>query len=540
VAGYSAVSIGLTWPLVTHLPSRLPLGAEPTATVPQFNLWTLRWNGARLAHALAGYWNAPIFHPTRGAFAFSDPQPLTGLVAAGLHLLVRDDVAVYGLVLLLALVLNGIGAMVLAERLGVGRAPAWLAGVLALSLPFVFHELGVLQLVMVFPFFFALAALHDLGTAPGLRAGLRLGIWTGIAFLTSEYYGLFLLLVLAVGVPLVLGLRLGRREIIGPLLVGLGSAALLAAPMLVPQARDTARFRWTTETVTENSAVIADYASLDTDALGASFVPWLRSDTGEHLSPGTGLEVLAVIGFAVAWAAGRRRWALFLGVGALLAGALSLGLHLDPGGLAPYAVLRDHVPGFSRLRSPFRFAVVAQLLMVGLAAVSLGGLWSWRGRTGRIVAIVVVFLTVAEATTLPAALGKPVPTFSELGWVRFLRERPGGAIAMVPFPPTNAVDDYEPTTQAMLAGLEHGHPMVNGYSGFFPTQYFALRDVMQGFPDRGLDALRRREVRWVVVARPWLSRERRDGLTSVRGMTRAYSDDRVVVYRVSASIGAAG
>ncbi len=538
VAAYAAVAVALTWPLAANLTARLPLGAEPTATVPQFNLWTMQWNGDRIARMLAGYWNAPIFHPTRGAFALSDPQPLTGVVGAGLHLVVRNHAAAYGLVLLLALVLNGLGAMRLAEQFGVARGAAWLAGVLAVAMPFVFHELGVLQLVMVFPFFFALVALHDLGTAPTIGAGARLGIWTGVAFLTSEYYGLFLLVVLAVGIPLVLGRRLGERVVVGALLATLGCVTLLAAPMLLPQAHFTSRYRWTTETVTENSAELADYGSIDSDALGASFVPWLRSDTGEHLSPGTGLEVLAVVGFAVAWGAGRRRWAVFLGGGALLAVVLSLGLHLELGRFAPYSVLRDHLPGFSRLRSPFRFAVVTQVLMVGLAAFALGRFWSWRGRTGRIVATVVVAIAVAEVLFVPAPLARPLPDFAAAGWVRYLRAHPGGAVAMVPFPATNAVEDYEPTTEAMLAALEHRHPIVNGYSGFFPAQYFDLQDEMQAFPELGTVSLRERGVHWVVIDRSWLSSDRRGELAASPDFTRAYADREIVVYRLSASSGA--
>jgi hypothetical protein len=508
--------------------------------VPQFNLWTMQWNGNRIAHAYSGYWNAPIFHPTRGAFALSDPQPLTGAVAAGLHVIVGNHVAVYGLVLLAALVLDGVGAMTLADRFDVPRPAAWLTGLLALALPFVFHELGVLQLAMVFPFFFALAALHDLGTAPTVGVGLRLGLWTGVAFLTSEYYGLFLLVVLAVGVPFVLGRRLREPLVLGPLLAAVGFAVLLSAPMLLPQAHLTARYRWTTTTVKENSAAIADYASLDSKALGTQFAPWLRDDTAEHLYPGTGLEVLAVAGFGVAWAAGRRRWTAFLGVGVLGAVLLSLGLRLEVAGWAPYSVLRDHLPGFSRLRSPFRFAVVVQVLMVALAGFAIGRLWTWRGRTGHVVASLVVAIALTEVVFLPASLAKPLPDFAATGWVRFLRAHPGGAVAMVPFPETNAVEDYEPTTEAMLAALVDGHPLVNGYSGFFPTQYFDLREVMQGFPAQGVASLRARGVRWVVIDRRRLATGARTELATSPDLTRAFADRRMVVYRLNASAGAGG
>jgi hypothetical protein len=88
---------------------------------------------------------------------------------------------------------------------------------------------------MVFPFFFALVALHDLDSPPTIGASARLGIWVGVAFRASEYYGLFLLVVVVVGTPLVLGLRLRERIVAGSVLAAIGCLALLAAPMLLPQ-----------------------------------------------------------------------------------------------------------------------------------------------------------------------------------------------------------------------------------------------------------------------------------------------------------------
>ncbi|NIQ52158.1 MAG: hypothetical protein GWN71_01345, partial [Gammaproteobacteria bacterium] len=52
--------------------------------MPYFNVWTLGWNASWLTAPDAGYWDAPIFHPAPGAFAFSDPQLLTGLAATPL------------------------------------------------------------------------------------------------------------------------------------------------------------------------------------------------------------------------------------------------------------------------------------------------------------------------------------------------------------------------------------------------------------------------------------------------------------------------
>src|SRR5215207_9025081 len=93
-------AIAVTWPLALHLTTAVPLGTEREATVPLFNLWTLWWTADRAAHAFAGYWDAPIFQPTPGAFTFSEPQTLTDLLVAPLWGLGVPPALVYNVALL--------------------------------------------------------------------------------------------------------------------------------------------------------------------------------------------------------------------------------------------------------------------------------------------------------------------------------------------------------------------------------------------------------------------------------------------------------
>ena len=60
---YLALALASTWPLVGSCRSCLPLGTEPAATVPLFNVWTVWWNADRAVAGYQGYWDAPIFHP---------------------------------------------------------------------------------------------------------------------------------------------------------------------------------------------------------------------------------------------------------------------------------------------------------------------------------------------------------------------------------------------------------------------------------------------------------------------------------------------
>jgi hypothetical protein len=164
--------------------------------------------------------------------------------------------------LLACLALNGWAAAALLETAGAGRAPAWLGGLFASALPFVLHEIGVLQLAALFPVFLALKALAALGKHARLRPALSLGVWAAASALTCGYYALFLSVFLLLGgVVIIRRAWLGARPV-AQLLAGSALAALLALPVLVPQARLAADYLRTKETITRTSAEAADYLRL--------------------------------------------------------------------------------------------------------------------------------------------------------------------------------------------------------------------------------------------------------------------------------------
>ena len=61
------VALATTWPLVLHIGHRVPLGDEDVATVPLFNLWSLRWTATTLPLHPSRWWDAPIFWPGHAA-----------------------------------------------------------------------------------------------------------------------------------------------------------------------------------------------------------------------------------------------------------------------------------------------------------------------------------------------------------------------------------------------------------------------------------------------------------------------------------------
>jgi len=567
-AGYLVIALLLTYPLIFHVTTHLPLGTEPAATVPLFNLWTLLWNTDRLAALYQGYWHAPIFFPTPGTFALSEPQPLTGLLFTPVYRATTNAVFAYNFVFLLNLTLNGISAYCLARTIHTSRVSSFLTGILAQTLPFVTNEWGVLQLTAVYPIFFTLTTLTKWSHHPTRKNALLLAIWGSAVFWTSVYYGLFLVLFVGLyGVLLLthtivnvvkvrkkssfqrqkLGFAFQERIATGLLILGI--IALLLFPMIAGQLRYTAGYSRSESTIQSNSAQLIDYARLGSRALGSQ-VPWLAQDggSGQRLYPGTGLIILGMLGAIVGVWRGNRWWVLYALLSSVVAFLLSLGLNWMIGEVQPYQWVREYLSGYRQLRSPFRLAIFVQIFLVSLSPFTLdaigrgfiyrGNLHWVRGRPQgsplqQGLAIVVVGLAIVEVLAFPARLYAVPPTTFEAEWIAWFRTQPPGAAVVVPFVEGSRASNYQATTIAMIQTLSHHHPLANGYSGFFPDRHDNLKSQMQDFPSSAsITTLQAMGVQYIIVHREW---EFLPALSQWQNLEEAYRDREVVIFTIMAT-----
>jgi hypothetical protein len=422
--------------------------------------------------------------------------------------------------------------------------------VLAVALPFPLKEVGVLQLTALFPLFLALAELCVLLRAPAWRPVLRLGVWLALALWTCIYYALFLSLFLAIALVVIVvsaRTRLLRAPLFGSGALALSMALIAAAPLATVQRNALAQRVRSDKSVHRGSAYAQNYAMLPPHSAGAQLEPWFAGHEGSrNLYPGSVLLALAIAGAASEWRGKRRSFVQLCAGCALLAVLFSFGTRVDLLGLRPYAVLERGWPGFAQLRSPYRFAAFAHVFVLVLAGFGVQraarSKLQLRGRPIAAAWCVVVLVGAALIEVVPfgAKLARfPREAMSE-AWVEWLRAHPGGAVAMAPPERSGAARDYEPIAIAMLQGLRHGHPIVNGYSGFFPPNAAALANALRRLPDpTSLAYLERLDVRYVVVDRAWLAARQAAAHARADGVQAAwprevFADPARVVYVIDA------
>jgi hypothetical protein len=210
------------------------------------------------------------------------------------------------------------------------------------------------------------------------------------------------------------------------------------------------------------------------------------------------LMLLAVAGLV---GGGRQRVKFYLLLAVALALLLSLGLRLRVGDVQPYQWLRDVVPGFGQLRSPFRFAALVQAHLALLVGFGLLNLTRWLPKGWHGVALLATGLVVFESLAWPLPL-YPLPAPQrDAPWQAWLsRQSTRPTVVLLPFAASGRVNDFEQTVRWMLDSRYFQAELLNGYSGFFPPSHPTLRQQMLNFPAGGtLDLLRSMQVDYVIV-----------------------------------------
>lgn len=500
-----------------HQPKSVPLSSTDVATVPLFNAWTIGWNADQLQRGFGDYWNAPIFHPSRAAFAYSEPQPAT-LLMAPVVWASGSVITAYKCWLVLSVALNGVFAGLLLRRLGYRPVLQVAGGTAVQLLPIVWQRIDVSQLVPLWGILWFWSCLMRLNQQATARRGVETGVAFASCFALCVHHALFLSLLAPFG-ALLLVRRLREAAFLQTTAIAVVTAAALVLPIVVPIARaaDNQNFARKEKLVRNLSAHPTHYLASPDSALIR--VSRFDAKPSRQFCAGWVRMAFAALGVVAGlWRSGRRWWIAFATLTGVVAFAWSQGPALSLFGWQPWSFLMDHVPGVDQVRSVYRFAYFVQLAIVllaveGLAALTSFCVWlsrnrqsAWQGQL-LVAAMLLPAAVLVAAEVLPQSGGRGgIPEVGQHHtWTAFVRKNAAAdrPIVCLPMSGGSAVANYDITTRWMCYGLEHRVPMLNGYSGFFPPSYIALRQqVTQQFPS--VDVIRefvRRDVQMIVVAR---------------------------------------
>jgi len=515
VAVYLAAAIGVTWPLVIRLGSHL--GATEGPGDPFLNLWVMGW-GLRSwvsdpVGTLTGRaFDAPIFHPATLTLTYTDHQLLQSLLMVPVWLTTGSLALAYNLTLLLGLVASGLAMYVLARLVSGSTAAALLAGLIWMAWPYRTAHLLHLQLQALYLMPLAVWALLRVAAARRWRDGVVLGVTAGGQALGSVYHGemtAWLLVLLAPVIGWQTGQWRARRYWTRVVLAG-GLAGVIILPVAVPYARARAAegFGRSSFEASQHAASLQSYTQVPPSNLVYGRSGWLaprapqdgerdRRHVEHQMFPGICVLLLALLGLWVGWRSDRRVVTRASALVVVAAVWLSLG---PEGPLGAYRLVAGTLPGFDAIRAPARFAVVAMLGACLLVAMG----WAWlvirletrRGAArARAASLAVLCLCALEYANSPLVLAEAPPTRTATGaWLAADADR--GPVLYLPIGLDRANTPY------MVEALEHGRPMVNGYSGQRPVGYASSVEALSTLPaTEGLAMLRELGVSAVVSDR---------------------------------------
>lgn len=502
----SLISALLLWPLPIQL-STITLDTGDAL----HEAWIIAWLQRNLTTPGADLFAAPSNYPYTQAIAINPPLYTSALLGLPLFWLGWSPLAIYNALVLLSFVFACWSMALLGQQLTRSSIAGVIAGITYAFASVRMAHLVHLNLLNGFWTVLLLAALLRLWQQPPLPRWQRATLIAGAGccaaaqVLADVYNGMFMLLALLLFALYQLIVRRWGLALRSTLALSLSAACavLLVLPVLVPTLQ-----AWQSLEVARSFA--------DHDRYGARLENYLvphqpsllgydlsrhhhaspSSGGAEHtLWPGLVLLTLAAVGLLSARRDEHRDQGYFV-VLALATFFLSLGPTIrigeDNAGLTapPYQWLYEHVPLFSALRVPSRWALLGNLALAALAAYGCAALLRLVHRRtvfAPALAAAIVLLSIADVWGPPlrgttALVGEPLPQVYAA-----LADLPPGAL--LEWPLENADETLKHRYQYYT--LFHPQPIVNSASSIVPERYNRLHEFLRSFPSAASTTLLR-------------------------------------------------
>jgi hypothetical protein len=559
LAAYFALAVVMTYPL-------FPQMGDHVLITPIDNLhltWVLAWDYHALGSAPLRLFDANIFYPDRNSLAFSEHLLGDLPIFAPVMFLTGNPILAANSVVFASFVLCGIAMFQLSWYWTRSLPASFVAGFIYAFAPPRIGQLGKWHLLSVQWAPLALLFLERFLRSRRWREGLLASGFFALQVLSSFYLGYALAIVTAsyLVYRLVLDRSLRNRQLFvrGITCAALGAAVILpsAYPYFAVKRElglrppDPMSYTWASTDPALSFLSVTCYGRNIYQGLLARFqsaAPWEN-----WLFPGVLPVFLSAVGV---WSVLRTprpppvaQWDRHAVGAFLLILAAPLVVSLGPVLVVnervtkiplPYTVMWHLVPGFSALRAPARFALLAWLGFSMLVACGTHALaTALANRPGsdlrrRLVEVglasTLVILLGVECWFAPLPMD-PIETGAKVPRVyRWLADQPGqGAVLEVPWTirhdrPIDAewrnkywlldhdiewtrgqhglLIDWITRARYVYFSAYHWHPVVGGYTSYQPPAYDAIVGRLQGFPSaEGVKFLDGIGVRWLVVHR---------------------------------------
>lgn len=445
-----------TWPLAPHMATRIP--HDPGD--PVLNIWLIWWNAQALPFT-GRWWSPPIFHPMPGALGLSEHLAGLGILTTPLQMAGASALTAYNVALILSFALSGYLASLLVYRLTGSRLAGVCAGLAFGFSPYRAGQLAHIQVLTSHWMPLALLALHAYADG-GRRIWLAVfaASWL-LQALSNGYYLLFFPVLLALWIAWFGRSRRG---------LAIAAAWIVSSLLLVPVLLEYARIQRSlglTRTTGEMWLFSATPRSFFQPSGMLAVWPFTPART-EELYLFTGVTALAVaaIGCVVSLRAKEHRASplIFYAGAAVLMYGFALGpAGPDSGAWAlahPYTLLA-WLPGFAGLRVPARFVMLGTLCLSVAAGLAIARLAPSRPRARFAIGAIVIAGLAVDGWM------RPMPLVTPPGRL-ILPELTAPAVVELP------LNEGIVNTAAMFRAMQHGRPLVNGYSGHTPPHYTVL------------------------------------------------------------------
>lgn len=464
------LAVAWTWPVATRLTSRIP--HDPGD--PTLNTWILWWNTQAVPFT-GRWWNPPVFFPSAGTFALSEHLLGIAVFTAPFQLAGLHPTAAYNVALVLSYWLSGFFAFLLGRRLTGSTTGGLVAGVAFACAPYRASQLSHLQVLTSQWMPLALFALHTyLDDRRARWLVLFAAAWLLQAF-SNGYYLLFFPVLLALWLAWFVRWRAHPRA-------GLSIAAAfaLSSIVLVPSLLGYREVHATMGLTRTREEMVLFSAHPDS----LFKMPWLLRlwpdsigrTQEDFLFPGvtavlivTAAAIVALRSSGFRHAVRQRSPLLFYAVATGLMWWLAMGPAPDDAPMQafvrPYTWLTV-LPGLSGLRAPARFAMLAVLSLSIAAALATRRVAPKRRAAGATLGGLVVVGLLLDGWTVPLPLTTPPGRF-------VLPDVKDAAVLELP------ADESQVNISAMYRAIQHGRPLVNGYSGHTPPHYRILESALR-------------------------------------------------------------